>query len=360
MELFGGKNNYFLGIDIGTSAVKVVELTLHNNLPTLVNYGWVDLDFIDTSKSYTSQEERTRAYIKRLIGRINPKTKEGYVSMPSFNGLVSLASFPLMDKSELQQAIDFEVHKYVPTSLEEVYVSWDLVNRNNASQEKNEKKPVSRIEAQIVIAPKEKVLRYEGLLKDSGVKIGAIELETFSLVRSLVGNDPGCFIIVDIGARATTIILVREGVVEINHSVGVGGNDITNAIADSMNISKQRAEMMKKQGRDFINDRESAIVFPALDNIIGEILRTIQTFQQKPGQSSPTTIDGIILSGGTAKLAGLGDYIGKSVENIKTIVGNPWKKVIYAEKVAPIVEKLGPSFTVAIGLALRGIDERKK
>jgi type IV pilus assembly protein PilM len=359
MDLFGGRSNYFLGIDIGTSGVKVAELTLQNNMPTLVNYGWVDFDFLETSKNYTSQEERTRAHIKKLISKIKPKSKNGFVSMPSFNGLISLVSLPAMGKSDLEQAINFEVHKYVPTSIDEVYVSWDIVERNIISSPELKKEKKGRIEVLIVVAPKDKVMRYEDLLKISGIGIKAIELETFSLVRSLVGNDPGCFIIVDIGARASTIVLVRGGVIEINHSVGVGGNDVTNVIADSMNISKQRAEMMKKQGKDFINDRESAIVLPALEIIQGEIMRTIQTFQQKMGSEKPVKIEGIILSGGTAKLKGIDDYFSR-ITKIKTVVGNPWKKVVCSEKIALKVNDLGPSFSVAIGLALRGMEEKGK
>jgi type IV pilus assembly protein PilM len=359
MELFSGRSNYFLGIDIGTSDVKVIELTLQNNRPALVNYGWVDLEFLDTSKTYTSQEERTKAYIKKLISKLKPRAKSAFISMPSFNGLISLASFPPMSRSDLEQAVNFEVRKYVPMSVEEVYVSWDVVERNLASDPDKKKKSAARTEVLIVIAPKDKVLRYESLLKNSGITIGAIELETFSLVRSLIGNDPGRFIIVDIGARASTIILVRGGVIEINHSVGVGGNDITTAIADSMNISKQRAEMMKKQGKDFINDRESAIVLPALEIIQGEVTRTIQTFQQKSESEQPLNVDGIILSGGTTKLKGIEDYFFRSTK-IKTTIGNPWKKIIYSEKIAPVVESIGASFSVAIGLALRGIEEKNK
>jgi type IV pilus assembly protein PilM len=352
-NLFGGKTNHFLGIDFGTSAVKVVELSLHGKKVHLDNYGWAGFDFfVKNNSGLQSYEEKIKVYLKKLIEEMKVKSSSAYVSIPGFIGLISLIDFPDMSRNEISQAINFEAHKYVPTSMEDVSVAWDIVDKKeNLSSDANE----SRIQVLMVVVPKKEVIRCENIVKYSGLDIKAIELETFSIARSLVGDDPGNFLIIDIGSRACNIILVEKGIVKVNRNIDSGGNEITSAIAESMNISSERAEMLKKQGKDFINSKESMIIFPALEIISGEALRVLNAYKSKIGSLK---IDAVILSGGSAKLKGIDAYFSK-VLNIKTIIGDPWKKIEVDEKIIPTVRTLGTSFSAALGLALKGIEEHR-
>ncbi len=356
------RKNYFLGIDFGTSSIKAVELKLHKQRLNLSNYGWVKLDFVQSASDF-DYDTKLKAYLQALVNKMEPKTGSVYVSMPSFSGLVSLIEFPDMNKEELDQAIKFEARKYVPTSLDEISISWDIISKKDDKSKKDskaEKKPEGgtpkKIQILLVAAPKDKVIKYEDFVKSADLKVKAIELETFSLARSLMGDDMGTFLIIDIGFRACSIILVEKGVVKVNRNIDAGGNEITDSIAENLNISKKRAEELKKQGKDFINSRESSIVLPTLDLIASETLRIINTHKEK---NSGSKIDGIILSGGTAKLRGIGDYFSKAL-GIRTVIGDPWKRIVCDEKLSPIVKKVGPSFSVALGLALRGAEEYKR
>lgn len=350
------KKNYFLGIDLGTSSIKVVELKLHKQRINLSNYGWIKLDFAQSTGDF-SYDKKLKAYLQALIKKMEPKTKSVYVSMPSFSGLISLIEFPDMNKEELNQAVKFEARKYVPTSLDEISISWDIISKKNDKAIKKPKdKTPKKIQILLVAAPKDKVIKYEDFVKSTDLKVKAIELETFSLTRSLTGDDMGTFLIIDIGFRACSIILVEKGVIMVNRNIDAGGNEITDSIAENLNISKKRAEELKKQGKDFINSRESSIVLLTLDSIVSEALRIISTHKEKSGGSR---IDGIILSGGTAKLKGIDGYFSKAL-GIRTVIGDPWKKIVCAKKLLPIVKKIGPSFSVALGLALRGAEEYKR
>jgi type IV pilus assembly protein PilM len=352
-KLFGGKAKRFLGIDFGTSAVKVVELTLRGGKVYLENYGWADFDFfVKNNSNFQSYEEKIKICLKNLTERMKVKPKSAYVSIPGFIGLISLIDFPNMSREEINKAINFEAHKYVPASLKDVSVAWDIVDRkeNLASEENG-----SRIQVLMVVVPKKEVIRCENIVKYSDLDIGAIELETFSIARSLVGDDLGNFLIIDIGSRACNIILVEKGIVKVNRNIGSGGNEITSAIAESMNISPERAEILKKQGKDFINSKESMIIFPALEMISSEAARVVSAYKDKIGN---VKIDAAILSGGTAKLKGIDTYFSKTL-NIETIVGDPWKKIVVNEKILPTVRTLGTTFSAAIGLALKGVEEYK-
>jgi len=349
----GEKTNRFLGVDLGTSAVKVVELTLRGKKVHLENYGWADFDFfVKNNDNFQSYEERIKIYLKNLTEKMKIKPKSAYVSIPGFIGLISLIDFPDMSREEISKAISFEMHKYVPTPLEDVSAAWDIVDKKeNLSTEDSG----SRIQVLLVAVPKKEVIRCENIVKYSGLEIKAIELETFSIARSLVGDDMGNFLIIDIGSRACNIILVEKGLVKVNRNIGSGGNEITNTIAESMNISPERAEMLKKQGKDFINSKETMIIFPALEIISSEAARVVSAYKDKIGN---VKIDAVILSGGTAKLKGIDTYFSKAL-NIKTIIGDPWKKIEVDEKILPTVKTLGTSFSAALGLALKGVEEHK-
>ena len=139
-EFLKGKNNHFLGIDFGTSALKVVELSLQKNRVRLENYGWADFGFLaKNNQSFQTQEEKIKVYLKKLLEKMKSKPKSAYVSIPGFVGLISLIDFPLMKREEISQAINFEAHRIVPTSLKDVSIGWDIIDQlTDNSKGKNE------------------------------------------------------------------------------------------------------------------------------------------------------------------------------------------------------------------------------
>ena len=395
-KLFGGSKNCSIGIDFGTSAIKIVELSRKNQKIRLENYGWVDLGLLNpssirglaSSESQVSYNKKLQKYLEKLIKSMRLSSDEAYISLPGFSGLITVIEFPDMASEELEEAIRFEARKYIPISLDEIALDWEIVgsrdNPENLKKENNEEKGVSikaeekaspwnkdlgsilkgpdkssamRNEILLVAAPKSEVMRCGNIVKESGLSVKNVELELFSLVRAMINNDPGCFLVIDIGARITNIILVENGMIKVNRNVEGGGNEVTNVIADSLNISKQRAEELKKENKDLLNNKEMSLVIPVLDMIINESGRIISAYKAKKGETG--RIDGIILSGGSSKLKGIDTYFSQRI-GIQTSVGNPWRKIEYNEKIKPFVEKMGTSFSIALGLALRGIEESNK
>lgn len=356
LSLFSTKSEGgVIGIDIGTRSIKAIELQNKKNKPYLVNYGWVDLISDDAPLSDTSQgdyQQRMRSALDQLIASLNTTATRANVSIPGFNGLVLMIDFPKMEESEIEQAIQFEARKYIPASLDEINISWEVVpeetmtdNVNGEVEEGDTKGDVMKV--LLVAAPKSEVQHYDELFQGMSLTVDTLELETFSLVRSLIGNDPGTFVIVDIGAKTTNLILARNGIVQINRNVDVGGRDITNTIADALNINAERATTYKEGGRDFLTNVGSSVAFPSLDFIVAEVDRIIAAF------GTSEDINSIILSGGSAKMTGINHYFEKTLK-VKTIVGNPWSHIACDDSIRPYVEeKIGSSFAVAIGLALK-------
>lgn len=363
-EIFSGKKNHFIGIDFGTSSIKVVELSYKQQKVHLENYGVVDLNFAENASQSQgakalSFEQKLNDALKLVLKKMDLNSGSAYVSLPGFTGLITIIELPDMEEADLANAIQFEAHKYIPSSLDEVVISWEIVERvggNVPIANAVDGKVPKRIKVLLVAAPKRDAERYSRLVAGTNLEVDAIELETFSIARSLIGEDMGNFFIMDIGARSTNMILVEKGTVIINRNIDAGGSEITTAIADGMGVSRQRAEDFKKGERDILNGKESAIVIPILELIKGESQRILNAYKEK---NKDSRIDGIILSGGTSKMKGIEEYF-SNILGTKVTQGDPWRRVTVEENIASSVKELGGSFSVALGLALRGIEEYKR
>jgi len=362
--MFGFGKNTFLGIDIGVSSIKIVEIKVSGNKPVLSNYAWTNTgdDKTETQEDYFN--DGLAKNLKKLLVAGDFKSQGAFVAIPSVGGLVTLIEFPEMNKADLDQAIKFEAHKYIPTSLEDVVISWDIVSKKSATtslvkKQADATEPTTpedaKLQVLLVAAPKSKVANYEKLIKNVGLNLNSIEIESFSIIRSLVGNDPGNFVVIDIGARICNIILVEKGTIKVNRNIDAGGRDITKVIARSMNIDEERAERFKASGRDILG-KESAMNFPALELILGETKRVLSAYYKNEGEQK---VDGIILSGGTSGLRGIDKYFAEALK-IKTVIGDPFGRIEYDKKLEPKLQDVKARFTVSIGLALRGVEEYLK
>lgn len=297
--MFGINKPYFLGVDFGTSYIKAVELTVRKGVPELVNYGSIEMSFTegkDAVLAAQSSEKVIHDHLAALLKVLAPKSKSVNMALPGFSGLITLIELPAMETNELEQAIQFEAHKYIPAPLEDVAFSWEVMSRNENTEESSEKKTV---EVLLVAALKKEVLKFERYVEGIGMPVDLLELEIFSLARAVAGDKVGTSLIVDIGSRATNLVLVRDGDVRLNRSINTGGNEITETLSKGLGISWERAEELKRSTKDFLMQPESALVFSALDVITGEIQRILSMHSAKDG---PDTFQEIILSGGTANM----------------------------------------------------------
>lgn len=348
---FGFRKPHFFGIDFGTSAIKAIELTEKNGKPSLLNYGFINLSAVEKGVSRgTTYDKEIAIHLQALLERLKPQGTAAHVALPAFIGLMTLIELPSLDESELEEAIQYEAHKYIPTSLDEVALSWEVVGKRSVPGEGE------KLEVLLVAALNKEINRYESFAREAGLTLDFLELETFSIVRSLVGREEGMILVIDIGSRATNLVLVDNGIVKVSRNLNAGGSDITHVIMESLDISEDRAEELKKSGKDFLNQPTSALVFPALDMIASEAERIIASYRAKyPDRECKRTI----LSGGTAELTGLLDSFGKRLK-MPVSIGNPWQSIEYPPELEPVIRKLGTSFSVAIGLALNGIESEKR
>lgn len=358
-----------LGIDIGTSALKVIELEIRDDkTPYLSNYAWMPIPEVirednDSEKSFF--ETNVPEFLNKIIKEAKFKARDAYVSISSFGGLVTLIELPEMPEKELEQAVRFEAHKYVPTSLEDVTISWEVIEEEpenvispageGAAGNMKVVPPQKKMRVLLVAAFKSRISAYEKVAKAANLNLKGIEIESISMVESLIGNDQGNFMIIDIGFRVCNIIYVEKGTIRANRNIDAGGADITRAIAKGMGITEERAESFKVSGKNFFSV-DSSLRFPALDTISSEVSRILEVSSKN---RSNYRLEAIILSGGTAGLVGLSEYF-QSKFNVKTVMGNPFGRIAYDKKLEPLMGKMRNEFAVCVGLALKEIENNTK
>lgn len=354
-----------LGIDIGTSSIKVVQLKQERDKFKLETYGELSfLGYLERTKDsfqttpFKTIEAITREMLKIVLEKAEVGTRRAIMAVPVFSSFTSVIELPAMSDKELAKAIYFEARKYVPISLSEVTLDWKIIDsgiiKNGASN-----KPFKGKRILLIAVPNEVVNKYISIADELDLKIDALELESSSLARSLVTDTNSSVCVLDIGARATSFTIIDKGLVQMSHSIDVAGGEMTKILARAMGIGVERAEDVKttyglnhkedKEGREELKE----ILQTTVDKIINESERMIHSYQTKTNRK----IEKLILNGGSAKLAGFGDYI-ESGLNIKAVVADPWSKIIYPVGLQPVLKKIGPQFSVAVGAAMR--EEKRK
>lgn len=363
------KSNNFLGIDFGTSAIKVVELIYKNNNVHLLNYGWVDLpakakaDKMDV-QIQEKEDSQIIHSLNKLLNKMDVKSNSAHISIGGFRGLSTLIKVDKVDGDDIAEIIKAEAGKHIPISLDEIYLSWDIISKNVPKKSIMPAKAVGSgleiskesAEVLLVAAPKDDVRRYEEITSEVGLDVASLELDIFSVTRSLVGNDLGTFLIVDMGAKVTNLLLIEKGVIRINRNINIGGNEITKNITSTLNVSWERAESFKKKN-DYLFNEGRKMVVPVLEAIAKESNRIIESYFKEGDRSK---IDSVILTGGGSGINKI-DKIFTEVLNSRVSIGDPWKKIVIEnEKVKRNSFGISRTLAVATGLALKGVAEYRR
>lgn len=355
MALLSSKPKSFIGVDLGESSVKVVELKNAGGRPQLVTYGFAEQS-TDVAKGESPETKRRLIdTLKDVLKKARVTTLKTVAALPSYSVFSSIISLPQMSKKELESAVTWEAKKFVPMPLEEMNLAWVTLNEPSKEQVKAGPAAKKNIRVLLTAAPKNLVSRYIDIFKAAGLELVGLETEAFALERSLIGHDKSAIMIIDFGALATSIMVFAEGVPLLNRSIDVGGDSITNAIVNAMNIDPDRAEQFK---RDFglasasgSSDRIPKTIEFAISSIVNEIRYVLNIYQQS-GQGKP--VEKIILTGGSAFLVNLPAYLEK-IFNLKTYVGDPWSRIIYPVELKAVLDEIGPRLAVSVGLAMREV-----
>lgn len=345
-----------LGIDIGSSSIKVVQLKKKGGKAVLETYGALSLGpYINSDVGVVTNlgtDDLARALVD-VIRESNVTTLSGIVSIPSSSSLIFTISLPSnITEDKLPNIVPTEARKYIPVPISEVALDWFMIPKEIDSfyNETNKTLQDQKVEVLVVAIHNDTLNKYQDVLSKTDIKSDSFEMEIFSNIRSSFNNDLSPILLIDFGASKTKISIVEAGVVRIFHVVNRGSQDITKNIASSMSLSFKEAEKLKRSvGLDSsANSTVSDIARLSTDYIFSDINSVVLTYEKKYNKN----ISKVILSGGGSLLKGLFD---KATENFNVEVhyANPFNKTDAPAFLNPVLETSGPEFAIAVGLALR-------
>lgn len=332
----------YLGVDIGTLSIKIVELSNETGRPKLQNYAILSNYNLIENKSPRAFGGEAPLMLRKVLKESDITAKEINMSVPIFSSFLTVMELPPMSESEIASAIQFEAKKYIPVPLDSVLVDWSLIG--NAPD---------KISVLLIAIPKDLVNEYSAIAKEADLKLINLELETMSAARALIGNDPVPVVLMDMGSRDTTISVVSGGYVRISHSIETSGEDLTRALANSLNINWRRAEELKKeQGLKIMdnNNQVGGVLTPLLDGIVSAARNIIDLYSSKSGKK----VEKLIIYSGAAKMPGFDEYLKKNL-GLDVLIGNPFGKIMHDEKLNPAIKDIGHDFAIAVGLALKAM-----
>lgn len=351
MFLFKKKPTSYLGVDIGASSIKLVELEKEEGRHKLKNYAIFSLkEYLKGTWYQTSSDSRKldngelAEIVKETVKEAKVISRAAFFSLPVYSSFSTLIDFPTMSEKEIETAIPFEAKKYVPVPITEVVLDWSIID--SFSQEKG-------LQVLLMAVPKKIINNYKEVIQMAGLNISALESEIFSLSRALIGNDKSTVILIDVGARSISLSIVDGGYIRVVGNLEMGGLKLTKTISQQMNISLEEAEKLKKslstkQGAGQQSSQLKEIIHSVLNAVIFEIKKVIDSYQGKYNRK----VEKCILVGGGVQASGFVEYFINKL-GIEVSLGDPFARVIYPPLLEPAIKELGPSLAVAVGLAMR-------
>src|SRR5580704_5227616 len=212
-----------LGIDIGSSSVKVVQLRASRGSAILETYGEIALGPYGKQpigKPVRLAPEQVAAAIKDVMKEANVTAKQGGISIPFSSSLVTILDLPKVDASALKQVVPIEARKYIPVPISEVSLDWFVIpeeeGKDSAFDQLKPKtvKPPGQ-EVLLVAIQNDTISNFQAITAETGIHVSFFEIEIFSAIRSSLSHGIAPLLVVDIGAASTKLYIVERGIVRL-------------------------------------------------------------------------------------------------------------------------------------------------
>jgi type IV pilus assembly protein PilM len=350
-----------LGIDIGSSSVKIVQLKKKGGKAVLETYGALSLGPYANTEIGSLTNLPTDILSKALIDVLkesNTTTNAGALAIPSLASLIFIITLPgNLKESDLATMIPVEARKYVPVPITEVTLDWWMLPNENVSEDQSANRDISKTpdknidtEVLVVAIHNDTLAKYRELLTASNISSHFFEMEVFSAIRSSFNYELAPVLFIDFGASKTKATVIEYGIVKSFHIINRGSYDITKNISTSLNITLKEAEDLKRSVGMSVNSNQAVaqVVQISIDYILSEANAIVLAYEKKYNKA----ISKVIMMGGGSQTVGLLEKVAQ-VFSVDVVYADPFTKTEAPAFLDPILKQSGPEFAVAVGLALR-------
>lgn len=352
--MFASKKE-IVGIDVGTSAVKVVQLRESGGVYHLHNIGMMPLAPETIIDNAIMDSPAIVAAIKGLLESMKIKTRRVATSVSGHSVIIRKINLPLMTESELESSIQWEAEQYIPFDVSEVNIDFQILGPDI--------KDPAQMNVVLVAAKKEFISDYMAVFIDAGLELAVIDIDCFALENMFDYNygfvDNEVVALIDLGASATSVNILRGNTSVFTRDIQSGSNLLSHELQKRLSLSRDDAERAKLGDQhvadvdpDFLED----VLRDATENLVQEVQRSLDFFS---ATSSEDRIGKIYLTGGIATSDRLLKTLARHLD-IETELINPFRNITINEKTfdREYLNAIGPMFSVATGLAMRKVGDK--
>ena len=353
---FFKKESSVLGIDIGSSAIKVVQIKKRRGRAVLETYGELAIGpyaGIEVGRAVSLPVPKVIEAIKDILKEAKTTTSVVGTALPLSSSLIAFITIPPVADKQIADVVSLEARKYIPVPLNEVVLDYSIIphEENFVTDDDSSKTEKQGRDVLVVAIHNEYINTYQSIMAGSGLKPSFYEIEIFSSIRAVVEQGVNTSMVIDMGARSTKLYIIERGILRASHTITKGSQDITLALSKALSISVSEAENMKrvyglKGGPEYKELTE--IITVNLDYIFYESNSSLLAYQKKYAKN----VSKVVLTGGGVLLKGFIDLAKISFQT-DVVYADPFGKLETPAFLAQEFAEAGPEFAVAIGAALR-------
>ena len=346
------KNKTLLGVDISSTSVKILELSLNNGRYQVESYASEPLPANAVVEQSIGDEEAVGIVIKKALGKARSGSKKAAIAVAGSAVITkNIEMNEGLSDDEMDYQIRIEADQYIPYPLEEVALDWEIQGPSEIA---------GNVDVLLAACRLENVELRKDALEIGSLETGVVDIEAFcterayGLIQSQLddGDDIETVAVVDVGATMTTLSVLHQGKTIYTREQLFGGKQLTEEIMRRYGLSEEEATRAKLDG-GLPDDYESEVLDPFRDSVVQQISRSLQFFYSS---SQFNDVDYIILAGGTSSIIGL-DQLTQEKLGISAVVANPFVDMTLSQKVnASMLNNDAPSLMIACGLAMRSFD----
>lgn len=346
------KDTSVLGIDVGTSSLKIIQIKKDKERAVLETYGELSTSAYtggEAGRGILLMDEKVSEMIIDLRKEAGATATRGVISIPLRYSFITVIEMPELSDKELSEAIQYEARRYIPIPLSDVVLDWWRLPETPGTAP-GAKKTVSVLLAAV---QREVVEKYKRIVTAAQLESVGFEVEVFGPARILGSRVRGACMLFDIGALSTKISILDRGAIRAVHHIDRASQAFTLAISQSLSVDFKRAEVMKHDVGISARPEAAGIrhtITPLLDSLFDEADRLRTSYRRKSGAA----IDQAILLGGGSLMPGLVEYAIEKL-GIEVLLANPFSQLEYPAFMQPAIKNIAPSFSVAAGLALHAL-----
>lgn len=344
MAILSGVSDFF-GLDVGSTAIRAVQLRGSGSIKALERYGQIPIEGnIGLSDSKIDQQKLGQA-VREFIHQVGITSKNVAVNLPSHRVFTTVIDMDRMSPSEMAKSIHFQAESFIPTPPDQSKIDWAVIGESP--------KDAKKVEVLLSSVPNEFIEKRLDMLESIGLNVIAFEPDSMALTRAVIPVDVAApQMILDIGSKATDLVISMNGAPHLARAIPTGSEAIIRSAVQNLHIDPKQAEQFVLKfgmAKDKLEGQIYNAIISTIDSLMAEIEKSIKFFQ---GRYPNTQIERFIVTGGASSLPEFPLYIANKF-GISVEIGNAWRNVSFPASKQNELLASSSHFAVAAGLAER-------